>query len=180
MLEPIGRRCALLVLPAAAALALFAGCGSGGSYGASSTTPTTVSASGPTTALTNGLTPHPTRPGEVGSGSLYLSIIGPTNQATVAFDTALAKLGNDPSTAQLQNIAAPLASALDGARASLLSVTWPPAAAPHVTTLAHDVDVMVRQLRAQTGNAPAWIGAVRTDETNIVDDARIVRTDLGV
>jgi hypothetical protein len=179
MLHPIARR-ALPVLTAVVAGALFAGCGSGGSYDAGSTATTTIYASGPTTAPTFAANPDPTRPNASGTGSLYLSIIGPTNQATVAFDTTLAKLGNDPTTAQLQNIAAPLANALDTARASLLAATWPTHAAADVTKLAHAVDVMVGQLRSQIGNPRQWIDTVRTDETNIVDAARVVRSDLGV
>src|SRR5437660_12919142 len=100
MLEPIARCSPLRTVRATAGalvglavvVVALAGCGSGGSYGASSTSPTTAYASGPTTTALSGLVPHPTRPGELGSGSLYLSIIGATNQATVAFDTALAKL----------------------------------------------------------------------------------------
>jgi hypothetical protein len=170
----------------AAVGALFVGaCGSGGSYSSSSSTPSTLFGSGPTSTGGYPSSPAPTRPGSATDyGQVYLNIISSTNHATTAFDIALAPLGTDPTPAQLRTIADPLASALENAQQNLVATTWPPSAAGDIKTLTAAVAAMIKQLRsvdtAHNFDASTWIGTVRSDETNIVDAARVVRKDLGV
>jgi hypothetical protein len=165
--------------------ALAAACGSGGSYDMSSSTPTTVYSSGSaSTAPAYTSSPTPTRPGSTTDyRQLYLNVTSSTNNATTTFDVALTRLGNNPTAVQLRVIADPLAGALDTLRQNLVATAWPPSVAADIKTLAGAVAVMVKQLRSVDStrdfDAPTWIGNVRTDEANIVDDAGLVRKDLG-
>ena len=170
----------------AAVGALFVGaCGSGGSYGSNSTSPTTLYASGPTSTGGYTSSPAPTRPGSATDyGQVYLNIISSTNHATTAFDIALQPLGTDPTPAQLRAIADPLASALENTQKNLVATSWPPSAAGDIKTLTAAVTAMIKQLRSVDAphnfDASTWISTVRADETHIVDAARVVRKDLGV
>jgi len=109
-----------LLIPVTVVTLIAAGCSSSAPKAAPPSSSTAMPASDSTTSGTSPITTMPSK-----FATLYLNILGPADQASGTFFTALQKLPSTATGADAEKIAAPAADAIDLADRQLLEVSWP-------------------------------------------------------
>jgi hypothetical protein len=156
---------------------IAAGC-SNGLPKATPASPTTRTSLSERTTL--GTAPTTTMPSKY--ATLYLQILGPADQASGAFFTALKKLPSTATGTDAATIATPAADAIDLADRQLLEVSWPSAVADDVqrlvlddTRLVADLRDVAKQNRVTTGS---WKNHFEADVTKVTAQVNVVVTEL--
>jgi len=155
---------------------VLAGCGGSTKTSSSPTTSSTVAT---TTTVARTTTSAP-----VDYGKTYLALVKPLNAAGDAFNAAIGKLGNNPTSASVQTVATPFAEVLSTFDSKVLRVGWPATTAADVKGLVTADGALIGDLasaRSQTVlSASSWESALSSDASKSATAANIVRADLGL
>ncbi len=166
-----------LLIPVTVVALIAAGCSSGAAKTAPASPSTSMPPSGSTTA---GTSPNATMPSKF--ATLYLNILGPADQASGSFFTALEKLPSTATGADAKKIATPAADAIDIADRQLLAVSWPGDVADNVrrlvlfdTRLVADLRDVANQNRVTSGR---WKNQFEADVANVTAQVNVVVAEL--
>ena len=163
-----------LLIPVTVVALIATGCSSGAPKAAPASSTTRMPASDSTTARTSPITTMPSK-----FATLYLNILGPADQASGTFFTALQKLPSTATGADAAKIATPAADAIDLADRQLLEVSWPGIVADNVrrlvlvdTRLVADLRAVATQNRVNRPGIHGGCGVVQSDVWTLEEPVR--------
>jgi len=166
-----------LLIPVTVVALIATGCSSGAPKAAPASSTTRMPASDSTTARTSPITTMPSK-----FATLYLNILGPADQASGTFFTALQKLPSTATGADAAKIATPAADAIDLADRQLLEVSWPGIVADNVrrlvlvdTRLVADLRAIATQNRVTSGR---WKNQFEANVAQVTAQVNVVVAEL--